>query len=341
MSLLIINNLHTYFTTKQGVIKAVNGVSLNIEAGKTLGIIGESGSGKSQTAMSVLKLFLKNQKIHDGEIIFDGQILSSMSETELCKIRGNSISMIFQEPMTSLNPVFTVSRQIEEVLVLHRGMKKQQAQQEVIQLLEAVKIPSPERIAKRYPHELSGGMRQRVMIAMALACRPKLLIADEPTTALDVTIQAQILMLMNELKNDYGTAIMFITHDLGVIRKMASEVAVMYCGQVVEQVPAELLFNKEHRFSHPYTEALFKSIPAFAARDSHRLISIPGSVPHPLELPTGCNFAPRCAYATDRCKAEMPQPIKVASSHYISCFFPQNTREVTTQFERIGEPIGE
>ncbi len=341
MSLLKINNLHTYFTTKQGVIKAVNGVSLSIESGKTLGIIGESGSGKSQTAMSVLRLFEKNQKIHDGEIVFDGKIISALSDAEMRKIRGNSISMIFQEPMTSLNPVFTVEKQIAEVLILHRKMKKAQAMNEAGRLLQAVKIPSPQSIAKRYPHELSGGMRQRVMIAMALACQPKLLIADEPTTALDVTIQAQILMLMNELKDSYGTSIMFITHDLGVIRKMADEVVVMYCGKVVQQSSAEYLFDKKQRFSHPYTEALFKSMPSFAAREANRLESIVGSVPHPLELPDGCSFAPRCAYATERCKNEIPQPIHVAPGQYISCFYPENTRKTPKKAERQGENIAE
>ncbi len=341
MSLLKINNLHTYFTTKHGVVKAVNGVSLSIDSGKTLGIIGESGSGKSQTAMSVLKLFEKNQKIHEGEIVFDNRLISSLSNRDMQEIRGNSISMIFQEPMTSLNPVFTVEKQIAEVLILHRNMKKTQAKQEVLELLHAVKIPSPKSIAKRYPHELSGGMRQRVMIAMALACRPKLLIADEPTTALDVTIQAQILMLMNELKAKYGSSIMFITHDLGVIRKMADDVAVMYCGKVVQLATAEYIFDRAQEFSHPYTEALFKSMPSFAARDSHRLETIVGSVPHPLELPTGCSFAPRCNYATQRCKTEMPKLVSVAPGQQISCFYPQNNREKTSHFERNGETIGE
>ncbi len=341
MSLLEINNLHTYFTTKEGLIKAVNGVSLRVDSGKTLGIIGESGSGKSQTAMSVLRLFEKNQKIHEGEINFDGKNISSLSDREMRTIRGNSISMIFQEPMTSLNPVFTVERQISEVLILHRKMAKREAKQEVIKLLKDVNIPSPDSIAKRYPHELSGGMRQRVMIAMALACRPKLLIADEPTTALDVTIQAQILLLMNELKARHNTAIMFITHDLGVIRKMADEVAVMYCGRVVQQSTADFLFDRNQKFSHPYTEALFKSVPSFAARDTDRLVSIEGSVPHPLDLPKGCSFEPRCEYATERCKSEIPEPVNVAPGQCVRCFYPENTREKTKRFERNGETVGE
>ncbi len=340
MSLLEINNLHTYFTTKQGIIKAVNGVSFNIESGKTLGIIGESGSGKSQTAMSILKLFEKNQKIHKGEIIFNGQVISSLSDNELRTVRGNSISMVFQEPMTSLNPVFTIERQISESLILHRNMQKSQAKKEVVQLLDAVKIPSPASISKRYPHELSGGMRQRVMIAMALACRPKLLIADEPTTALDVTIQAQILMLMNELKVKFDTAILFITHDLGVIRKMADDVVVMYCGQIVQRSTADELFDKDRRFSHPYTEALFKSMPSSAPKGADRLESIAGSVPHPLELPQGCSFAPRCIYATEKCNSDIPKPINVTPNQFISCFYPEISRERVNRFERNGETIG-
>ena len=227
MKLVEINNLHTYFETKRGLIKAVNGVTLSIEEGRTLGVVGESGSGKSQTAMSILKLFEKNQKIYEGEIKFQGKVISDLSEKEMQSIRGNDISVIFQEPMTSLNPVFTVNKQISEVLMLHQGLSKKEAEARSIEMLKQVKIANPETVNKSYPFQLSGGMRQRVMIAMALACKPKLLIADEPTTALDVTIQAQILKLMNELKAETGTAIMFITHDLGVINQMADDVAVM------------------------------------------------------------------------------------------------------------------
>ena len=311
MKLLEINNLHTYFETRRGLIKAVNGVSLSIEEGKTLGVVGESGSGKSQTAMSILQLFEKNQKIYDGEIYFQGRLISKLSTNELYKIRGNSISMIFQEPMTSLNPVFNVRKQIAEVLLLHQKLPKREAYQKAVEMLAAVKIPNPEKVAKQYPHQLSGGMRQRVMIAMALACRPKLLIADEPTTALDVTIQAQILRLMNELKQQTGTAIMFITHDLGVINEMADDVVVMYCGQVVERAPVETIFGNG-RYSHPYTEGLMTSIPRLDTPPGVRLEAIPGSVPHPLDLPKGCKFAPRCKYCTKRCLEEEPELVQVS-----------------------------
>lgn len=322
MKLLEINNLHTYFETRRGLIKAVNGVSLSIEEGKTLGVVGESGSGKSQTAMSILQLFEKNQKIYDGEIYFQGRLISKLSTNELYKIRGNSISMIFQEPMTSLNPVFNVRKQIAEVLLLHQKLPKREAYQKAVEMLSAVKIPNPEKVAKQYPHQLSGGMRQRVMIAMALACRPKLLIADEPTTALDVTIQAQILRLMNELKQQTGTAIMFITHDLGVINEMADDVVVMYCGQVVERAPVETIFG-DGRYSHPYTEGLMTSIPRLDTPPGVRLEAIPGSVPHPLDLPKGCKFAPRCKYCTKRCLEEEPELVQVSENQEIRCFYPE------------------
>lgn len=253
MSLLQVNNLHTYFETRRGTVKAVNGVSFELEAGKTLGIVGESGSGKSQTAMSILKLFQKNQEIVEGNIIFDGQEISSMSKKELLKIRGNEISMIFQEPMTSLNPVFTVKYQIMETLKLHQQMNNKQALARTYELVDAVKILRPDRVLKQYPHQLSGGMSQRVMIAMALACNPKLLIADEPTTALDVIIQAEILKLMNELKTKFQTSILFITHDLGVISKMADDVIVMYGGKIVESAPIKEIFKNAQ---HPYTKRL-------------------------------------------------------------------------------------
>ncbi|NLW29268.1 MAG: ABC transporter ATP-binding protein [Erysipelothrix sp.] len=322
MALLEINNLHTYFTTRRGLIRAVDGVSLSVEQGKTLGVVGESGSGKSQTAMSILQLFEENQKIHEGEIIFDGKKISEFKEKELQKIRGNDISIIFQEPMTSLNPVLTVERQLSEVLMLHQGMSKKEAAVKAAELLGMVKIPNPDVVVKQYPFELSGGMSQRVMIAMALACRPKLLIADEPTTALDVTIQAQILKLMNELKTDLNTAIMFITHDLGVINQMADDVAVMYCGQVVEQAPVEYIFQAKGKYQHPYTEGLLKSIPSLTSDRETRLDAIPGSVPHPFDLPKGCRFAPRCKYATEKCHNEMPELKNVGENQMIRCFYP-------------------
>lgn len=320
--LLEINNLHTYFTTKRGIIKAANGVSISIEEGKTLGVVGESGSGKSVTAMSILKLFEENQKIHEGTITFDGQLLSEATEEELRKIRGNKISVIFQEPMTSLNPVFKVGRQISEVLMLHQKLDKKQAMKKAIELLDDVGISNPEKIIDVYAFQLSGGMSQRVMIAMALACRPKLLIADEPTTALDVTIQAQILKLMNDLRTQYKTSILFVTHDLGVINEMADDVAVMYCGQVVEIATAKTIFGDNPIYSHPYTEGLMYSIPRLDTAKG-KLEAIPGSVPHPLNLPKGCKFAPRCKYATDACRSEEIEMIEVEPGHKIRCLYPK------------------
>lgn len=322
-NLLEIKKLHTYFETRRGLIKAVNGVSCTIEEGKTLGLVGESGSGKSQTAMSILQLFEPNQKIYSGEIIFDGKKISDFNRNQMEKVRGNDISMIFQEPMSSLNPVFTVEKQISEVLILHKKMNKKEAAKRVEELLAQVKIPNPHVVAKQYPFELSGGMNQRVMIAMALACEPKLLIADEPTTALDVTIQAQILKLMNELKEKQNTSILFITHDLGVINQMADEVAVMYCGQIVEQSPVDYIFKHDITdYNHPYTVALLNSIPAITSDRNERLDIIPGSVPHPLNLPDGCKFADRCKYATEKCRKEMPELVSVNENQKIRCHYP-------------------
>lgn len=323
MALLEIKNLHTYFETRRGLIKAVYGVTLEVEKGRTLGIVGESGSGKSQTAMSILRLFEHNQKTYEGEIIFDGKDLTKMTETELRHIRGNDISIIFQEPMTSLNPVFTVNRQISEVLMLHQKITKEEAAKRTIAMLASVKIPNPEEVAKMYPFQLSGGMNQRVMIAMALACQPKLLIADEPTTALDVTIQAQILHLMNELKREYNTSILFITHDLGVINQMADDVAIMYCGQVVETAPVEYIFQDKSKYIHPYTEGLLNSIPSLSSSRTEKLDVIPGSVPHPLDLPKGCKFAPRCKYATEKCRNEEPPLVQVEAHQTVRCFYPK------------------
>lgn len=321
MALLEINDLHTFFETKRGIVKAVNGVSYSVEAGKTLGIVGESGSGKSVAAMSILKLLDGNGFIESGSIKFNDQELTQFSLEDMYKIRGNDISVIFQEPMTSLNPIFTVERQIGESFRIHQGMNKKEAYAKSIEMLKDVKIPNPESVAKQYPHQLSGGMRQRVMIAMALACKPNLLIADEPTTALDVTIQAQILKLMNDLKREKGTSILFITHDLGVINQMADDVAVMYCGEVVEKAPVRLIFGK-NSFSHPYTEGLMKSIPRLNTEKTDRLEAIVGSVPHPLDLPKGCKFSPRCQYATEKCREAEPNLVKVEENHSVRCFYP-------------------
>jgi len=323
MALLEVKNLHTYFETKRGTVKAVNGVSYSVEAGKTLGVVGESGSGKSVSAMSIIKLLDGNGYIDQGEIIFDGKDLVKVPINEMQHIRGNDISVIFQEPMTSLNPVFTVERQISEPFIIHQGMSKKEASKQVVEMLSLVRIPNPEAVAKQYPHQLSGGMRQRVMIAMALACKPKLLIADEPTTALDVTIQAQILKLMNELKEETNTSILFITHDLGVINEMADDVAVMYCGQVVEKAPAKDIFGDKSKYSHPYTEGLMYSIPRLDTPADTRLEAIPGAVPHPLNLPKGCKFAPRCKYATDKCKQVEPELLEIEEGHEIRCHYPE------------------
>ena len=322
MALLEINDLHTFFKTKKGTVKAVNGVSYSVEPGKTLGVVGESGSGKSVSAMSILKLLDGNGYIDSGEIIFDGKNLADVSVKEMCKIRGNEISVIFQEPMTSLNPIFTIERQLSEPFMIHQNMNKKQAAVKVIDMLKDVRIPNPEAVAKQYPHQLSGGMRQRVMIAMALACQPKLLIADEPTTALDVTIQAQILKLMNELKEEKGTSILFITHDLGVINEMADDIAVMYCGQVVEMASVRSVFG-ENTYLHPYTEGLLYSIPRLDTPAGVRLDAIPGAVPHPLDLPKGCKFAPRCKYATDKCREEEPELAEVEPGHTVRCIYPK------------------
>ncbi len=322
MSLLEVNNLHTYFKTKKGIVKAVNDVTYSLEAGKTLGIVGESGSGKSVSAMSIIKLLDGNGWIESGSVTFNGRDILHCTEKEMYHIRGNEISVIFQEPMTSLNPVFTVERQIGEVLRIHQNMSKKQAAEKVVDLLTDVKIPNPARVAKQYPFQLSGGMRQRVMIAMALACKPKLLIADEPTTALDVTIQAQILKLMNDLKRQTGTSILFITHDLGVIHEMADEVAVMYCGQIVEKADAKEIFHKSV-YSHPYTEGLMISIPRLNTPKGKRLDAIPGAVPNPLYLPKGCKFAPRCKYCTQKCLEAEPPLTEVGPNHQVRCFYPE------------------
>ena len=321
MPLLEVKNLHTYFKTKKGIVKAVNDVSYSLEAGKTIGIVGESGSSKSVSAMSILGLLDANGYIADGEILFEGRDLTKLSIDEMYHIRGNAISVIFQEPMTSLNPVFTVDRQLSEPFMIHQGMNKRQAHEQALKMLYDVQIPNPEAVIKQYPHQLSGGMRQRVMIAMALACRPKILIADEPTTALDVTIQAQILRLMNELQQEKGTSIIFITHDLGVINEMADDVAVMYCGQVVEKASARTIFS-DCKMSHPYTEGLMFSIPRIDAIHS-KIEPIPGVVPHPLALPKGCKFAPRCKYCTQKCIDNEPQLKDMGNGQLIRCFYPE------------------
>ncbi|WP_027307663.1 ABC transporter ATP-binding protein [Caloramator sp. ALD01] len=314
--LLSIKNLKTYFYTEDGVIKAVDDVSLSIREGETLGVVGESGCGKSITAMSILKLIPNPPgKIVDGEIIFDGKDLTKATDEEIRKIRGNKISVIFQEPMTSLNPVFTIGDQIIEAIVLHQNMNKEKAREKAIDMLKLVGIPRADEVVDAYPHELSGGMRQRAMIAMAMACNPKLLIADEPTTALDVTIQAQILDLMRDLKNKTNTSIMLITHDLGVVAEMADHVVVMYAGKVVEEANVYEIFKNP---MHPYTLGLLESKPILN-QDKDRLNSIPGQVPNPLNMPEGCYFHPRCSKAMDICRREQPELCSVKDGHRVAC----------------------
>jgi peptide/nickel transport system ATP-binding protein len=323
MPLLQVNNLHTYFKTRKGIVKAVNDVSFSLDEGKTLGIVGESGSGKSITAMSILRLLEENGYIAEGEILFqEGEErvdLATLPKEKMYAVRGNKISIIFQEPMTALNPVFTIERQLAEPFLIHQKLTKKEASIEALQMLEKVRIPSAERVLKSYAHQLSGGMRQRVMIAMALACRPKILIADEPTTALDVTIQAQILQLMKDLQKENGTAILFITHDLGVIKEMADDVAVMYCGQVVERVPAHAIFSSDG-YSHPYTEGLLRALPS-GKKAGKPLDTVPGNVPHPLNLPKGCKFSPRCRYCKEKCQREEPALFEWKKGHYVRCFY--------------------
>lgn len=333
MPLLEIKHLRTFFKTKKGIVKAVNDVSYSLEPGKTIGIVGESGSGKSVSAMSILRLLDDNGYIESGEILFEGKELTKLSQEEMYHIRGNAISVIFQEPMTSLNPVFTVGRQLSEPFIIHQGMNKKAAWDNALKILYDVQIPNPEAVIRQYPHQLSGGMRQRVMIAMALACRPRILIADEPTTALDVTIQAQILRLMNDLQQEKGTSIIFITHDLGVINEMADDVAVMYCGQVVEKASARVIFA-DCKMSHPYTEGLMFSIPRLDAVHS-KIEPIPGVVPHPLALPKGCKFAPRCKYCTQKCLEEEPALVDAGDGQLIRCFYPEKEVRRSAEHQKI------
>lgn len=300
--ILDIKNLQTSFFSDDQEVKAVDGVSLKLPKGKTLGIVGESGSGKSVTALSILQLLDDAGKIVGGEINFKGEDLTQVSNKRMRDIRGNEISMIFQEPMTSLNPVYTIGQQIRETLKVHEGLNKPKGTEHAIELLKTVGIPSPEKRIEQYPHELSGGMRQRVMIAMALACNPEFLVADEPTTALDVTIQAQILELINSLQEEFGMSVIMITHDLGVVAETCDYVAVMYGGQVVEFQDVKSLFKNPR---HPYTVGLMKSIPRHD-QDVDELEPIQGTVPSANDMPKGCRFAPRCPFATDLCRSELP-----------------------------------
>jgi oligopeptide/dipeptide ABC transporter ATP-binding protein len=315
-SVLEIRNLKTYFATDAGLVPAVDGIDLKINKKETLALVGESGCGKSITSLSIMGLVPSNGKIIEGEILFEGEDLTKKSEEELTQIRGNQISMIFQEPMTSLNPVLTIGDQLTEGLIRHKGLKKSEARAKAIEMLKLVGFPRAEQIIDEYPHQLSGGMRQRVMIAMAMATNPRILIADEPTTALDVTIQAQILELMREVKEKFDTSILLITHDLGVVAEMADRVVVMYAGQVVEEADVYTLFEQP---CHPYTEGLMRSIPSLE-EDQERLNPIRGNVPLMTELPKGCRFAPRCDKAFERCYSEKPDLYTVSNGHRVRCF---------------------
>ena len=317
--ILEVVDLKTYFDTDEGTVKAVDGVSFHLDRGETLAVVGESGSGKSVTSLSVMRLIpTPPGRIAGGQILFEGQDLVKKSEREMRKIRGNDISMIFQEPMTSLNPVYTVGDQIAEAIVLHQGKTYREAMKMAAEMLDLVGIPEPGKRVKNYPHQMSGGMRQRVMIAMALSCGPKLLIADEPTTALDVTIQAQILDLMRKLQDEIGMSILFITHDLGVVAEIADRAVVMYAGRAVEEADVHSIFARPLM---PYTLGLMNSIPRVdrAAEHQERLQAIPGNVPNPLNLPEGCAFHPRCRFAQDRCKEAIPPLEDAGGGHQVRC----------------------
>jgi peptide/nickel transport system ATP-binding protein len=317
--LLAIDGLVTEFRGEGGAVRAVDGVSFSVARGQTVGIVGESGCGKSVTALSILRLIQPPGRIAAGRVIYAGRDLLGVSAPEMRRIRGHKISMIFQEPMTSLNPVFTTGEQVAEAVRLHRGLGRRAALDKAIEMFRLVGIPSPEERVRAYPHQMSGGMRQRVMIAMALACGPDLLIADEPTTALDVTIQAQILELLSRLQRELGMSILLITHDLGVVAEACEHVVVMYAGRVVEQAPVRELFARPR---HPYTAGLLRSVPALDGQRHGRLREIPGMVPALHELPTGCKFEDRCPSAADSCRASEPALTDDGPSHRYRCHFP-------------------
>lgn len=319
-----IKDLCVEFKTVEGTVKAVNHLSYTLHKGEKLGIVGESGSGKSVSSLGMMRLIPNPPgEITNGEILYNGKDLVKESEKEMQKIRGNNISMIFQEPMTSLNPIIKCGKQIAEALTLHRGMNKKEAMQEAIEMMKAVGIANPEVRVHEYPHQMSGGMRQRVMIAMALACRPQILIADEPTTALDVTIQAQILDLIRELNESMGTSVVFITHDLGVISELCDSVLVMYTGHIVEQAPVSELFANP---KHPYTQGLMDAIPRIT-KDREPLKTIKGMVPNPTERIEGCSFWPRCPYAEEKCKKEVPPMFELSGERKVRCFRYENVQE--------------
>lgn len=317
--LLEVDDLKMYFHTEDGVVRAVDGVSYTLDRGETLGVVGESGSGKSVTHMTMMGLIpMPPGKIEGGSVLYRGHDLLNMPEAQMQHVRGNDIAMIFQDPMTSLNPVYKIGKQVGEGLRLHRGYSKEQALKRAVELLDAVGIPEPEKRVNEYPHQFSGGMRQRVMIAMALACDPDILIADEPTTALDVTIQAQIIELMQEMQEKNGNAIVMITHDLGVVADIADKIMVMYAGRPVEFGTADEIFYESR---HPYTWGLIRSIPEQATDEKKPLTPIHGNPPALSNLPKGCVFSPRCPYATDKCRAERPQRFETGTGHYAACHY--------------------
>ncbi|MBL0385271.1 ABC transporter ATP-binding protein [Tumebacillus sp. ITR2] len=320
-NILEVRNLKTQFHSETRVVPAVDGISFALQKGETLGVVGESGCGKSVTSLSIMRLLAKGAKIADGQIQFNGRDLLGLTDAEMRNVRGNEIAMIFQEPMTSLNPVYTIGKQLAEMTMLHRGHSKREALNHAIEMLKKVNIPRPEKIVNEYPHQLSGGMRQRVMIAMAMSCDPDVLIADEPTTALDVTIQAQILDLMRDLSARQNTSILLITHDLGVVAEMCQRVIVMYAGQVVESADVQSLFERP---SHPYTQGLMRSIPKVDA-DLDRLESIPGSVPLPGSVRQGCRFASRCEHVTSKCLSETPPLFELGEGRQSRCWLQEES----------------
>ncbi|HEV2094679.1 MAG TPA: ABC transporter ATP-binding protein [Rubrobacter sp.] len=336
MAMLEVNSLKTHFKTQDGVVKAVDGVSYSLEPGETLGIVGESGSGKSVTALSVMQLNPKPPASYpEGEILFEGQNLLEVPEKRMQQIRGNDIAMIFQDPMTSLNPVFTVGNQIREAIRIHQDVSKTEANEQTVQVLKDVGIANPEQRAKEYPHQFSGGMRQRAMIAMALSCNPKVLIADEPTTALDVTIQAQILELMVDLQEKYGTAIVMITHDLGVVSQLADKVMVMYAGRAVEQATTDDVFYDPLM---PYSWSLLRSLPRLDTAGEVRLLPIKGTPPSLIFLPDGCNFNPRCPFAKDECRRVDPALEEKKPGHRAACIL--SVEEIEANKSRVDQELG-
>ena len=334
MAFIEFKNLHTWFYTDAGIVKAVNGVDFEIRKGETVCVVGESGCGKSVTSLSLMHLVQSPPgKIVDGEILMDGRDLLKLSKSEMEHVNGKDVAMIFQEPMTSLNPVLKVGHQIMESILFHTDATKEEARAKALEMIKLVGIPRAEEIMECYPHELSGGMRQRIMIAMAMVCNPKLLIADEPTTALDVTIQAQILDLMNQLKKETGTSILFITHDLGVVAEVCDDVAVMYCGRVVERGDVKTIFANP---SHPYTKGLLGSIPRLGDAGKE-LKSIPGNVPNPKYMPKGCKFEPRCPYASEKCREEEPGFFQIEEGHISRCWLCESGQLKTDHVEKAGD----